>query len=208
MKTRTDRRTVSRQETSFRPARRTSAPLCRECWNQKTKLLPAQWVQGSDPPSSPLPARAESPPPPKPALRPLAGLCRPAPPRPPGAPARPPGPAAAPAPRKGKESKEKGRRREGSRRWVSAPKRIKDGDGSGGGRLSLDHSPKGSTRPWLTPARRCWRPLGKPPAAEGDALARSPHLHPARCSPRRFCSILGILSEPNDLHTVPAQTRR
>lgn len=34
-----------------------------ECWNQKNKLLPAQWVQGSDPPSNLLPARRDAPPP-------------------------------------------------------------------------------------------------------------------------------------------------
>lgn len=33
--------------------------------------------------------------------------------------------------------------------------------------------------------------------------SRSPHLHPARRSPPWVCSILGILSEPNDLHGPP-----
>lgn len=104
----------------------------------------------------------------------------------------------------GERPRERGREG-GRRRGASAPSRIKGGDGSGGGRLRLRHSPRDGTRPRRTPARRCRRPLGKSPAGEGDALAREP---PASISPRRFCSIPGILSAPSDLHTVAAQTLR
>lgn len=75
-----------------------------------------------------------------------------------------------------------------------------------GGKLSLCHRSNDGRGPRLTPARRCQRLPGKSPAAEGDALARSPHLHPARRFPLSSCSIPRILSEPNDLHTARPST--
>ncbi|XP_053074549.1 transmembrane protein 60 isoform X1 [Acinonyx jubatus] len=78
--------------------------------------------------------------------------------------------------------------------------------GSRGGKLSLCHRSNDGRGPRLTPARRCQRLPGKSPAAEGDALARSPHLHPARRFPLSSCSIPRILSEPNDLHTARPST--
>lgn len=55
------RRTISRREISLKAGEKNFSTRFVQGWNQKTKLLPAQWVHGSDPPSSPLPARAVNP---------------------------------------------------------------------------------------------------------------------------------------------------
>lgn len=83
--------------------------------------------------------------------------------------------------------------------------RLEDCKGSRGEKLSLCHRSNDGRGPRLTPARRCQRLPGKSPAAEGDALARGPHLHPARRFPPS-CYIPRILSEPNDLHTARPST--
>lgn len=117
---------------------------------------------------------AQSPPPPDPAppvnSRPLPAARA----RPPDAPARPPGPDAPPAPCKGSNRRRGTEERKAALGFGPSPSRIQDRDGSGGGRLSLCHPPKDGTRPRLTPARRCQRPLGKSPAVEGDELALEP----------------------------------
>lgn len=59
----------------------------------------------------------------------------------------------------------------------------------------------------MTLGRRCqWLP-GKSPAVEGDALVPEPPPPSRPPLSTRFCSILRILSEPNDLHTALPSTK-
>lgn len=169
----------------LRPLRGFQHPLRSLCWNQRTKLLPVQWVQGRDPPSSLRPACAQSPLRPSPLLRPLADLSRP-----PGSatrcPCTPSRTRRAPctAPREGSEGegpREGAEGREAALGFGPSPSRLEDGTGSGGGRLSLCHRSNDGRGPRMTPARRCQRLPGKSPAAEGVALAPEPP--PPSCPP-------------------------
>lgn len=95
--------------------RRTSAPARSGALEPEKQTAACSAGAGQRPspqpaPRSPLPARRGAP-----SSRARSPAAPPARPPPPGAPARPPGPDAAPAPRKGKESQERGRGREGGR---------------------------------------------------------------------------------------------
>lgn len=138
---------------------------------------------------------------------PLSGRSRPARAPPPGAPARPPGPDAAPAPRKWKESPERGRGREGGAglRPHRGSKTAMAREEAGCASTTRQKMARGRSGPRRAGAGGRW---GSHRRERAMRWPGSPHLHPARGSPRRFCSILGILSAPNDLHTVPAPTRR
>ena len=127
-------------------------------------------MQGSDPPSTPLPARGVNPPSrtrSTPARVPPPMHCTPSRTR------RTPSTAQVEGiEEEGPRERAKGRK--AALGYVPSPSRIEDSDGSGGEQLSRCSPPNDGTEPRLTAACRCQRLLGKSLAVEGEALAPKP----------------------------------